>query len=95
MKRKEILQTVEGIICRDRNTQHGEPEDVFGTIAEFWTTYLQGRAKAGATTIKGHDVAAMMNLFKMARHASNPSNLDNAIDGAGYAAILGELQPDS
>ena len=95
MNRKEILQTVESIICRDRNTQHGEPEDVFGTIAAFWTIYLQARAKAGSVTVEGHDVAAMMNLFKMARHASNPANIDNALDGAGYAAILGELQPEA
>ena len=32
-----------------------------------------------------------MVLFKVARFAHNPIGLDNSIDAAGYAAIMGEL----
>lgn len=95
MNRKQILEEVEGIICRDRNTQHGEPEDVFATIADFWTTYMSSRVGVLRIQIEPHDVAAMMVLFKLARHAANPSNPDNPIDATGYSAIVGELSPET
>ncbi len=82
--RERILDEVKNIVCKDRNNQHGEPEDVFASIAELWTWYL-GKELAPA------DVALMMVLFKLARAKSNPFNLENPLDICGYSTILGEL----
>lgn len=84
MTRKEILNEVENIVCKDRNEQYGEPEDNFKHIAEFWSTYLEHE-------IVSTDVANMMILFKVARNMHMNPKLDNFIDIAGYAACGGEL----
>lgn len=91
--RQAILREVEGIICKDRNAQHGEPEDLFSPIAGLWETYLvqRGIVDPNGEPLLAHDVAALMVLFKIARHAANPMHRDNAIDTVGYAAIMGEL----
>ena len=70
-----------------RNTQYGEPEDSFKTIAMMWTVYLNGRS-----VISAADVAAMMVLFKTARVASGQAKEDNWIDIAGCAACGGQVQ---
>lgn len=79
MTRKECLEEVTRIVTKDRNATHGEPEDSFRDIAAFWTAYT-------GTLFTSSDVAAMMILFKVARIKSNPKNLDNWIDSAGYSA---------
>ena len=55
---------------------------LFGTKRDSWPR---------GNGIYPHDIAAMMVLFKVARFAHNPIGLDNSIDAAGYAAIMGEL----
>lgn len=82
--RAAILHAVEEIICKDRNAQHGEPEDVFSDIADLWAVYLD-------KPIAPEDVAALMVLFKIARFKANPKHTDNTLDAVGYAAIMGEL----
>lgn len=81
--RADFLKMVEGIICKDRNTQYGEPEDNFGRIAKFWSDYLE-------TSIDAADVAIMMSLFKIARIATGGNKSDNWIDLIGYAACGAE-----
>lgn len=82
--RAGILHAVEEIICKDRNVQHGEPENVFSDIADLWGVYLD-------KPIAPEDVAALMVLFKIARFKANPKHPDNYLDAVGYAAIMGEL----
>lgn len=93
--RKAVLEEVTGIICKDRNTTHGEPENVFETIAELWEAYLRGRGiiedESSSPGVLPHDVATMMVLFKAARCAGNPQHYDNYVDMVGYAAIAAEL----
>lgn len=80
-----VLEDAINAVCGARNDSHGEAMENMAMIASFWNTYL------GLTTIRPEDVPAMMALQKLARHKSgNGENLDNAIDTAGYAAILGE-----
>lgn len=81
--RAEFLKVVEGIICKDRNAQYGEPEDNFGRIAKFWSDYLE-------TSIDAADVAIMMSLFKIARIATGGNKSDNWVDLIGYAACGAE-----
>ena len=83
MKREEILDTAKQYVTVDRAATHGGAEDSFGTIARFWSAYLDH-------TISEADVCAMMVLLKVARVKGNPTHIDNWIDAAGYAAIGGE-----
>lgn len=82
--RERILEEVKNIVCKDRNNQHGEPEDVFKDIAELWTWYL-------GKELSPPDVALMMCLFKLARIKSNPETLDSSTDLIGYSVIFREL----
>jgi hypothetical protein len=84
MKRAEILDTAKSYVTKDRAADHGDMEDNFATIAAFWSTYLK-------VEVKAHDVAAMMQLLKIARIKSNPAHLDNWVDSAGYSACGGEI----
>lgn len=93
MNRAEILDAVKKTICNDRQDVHGNPEDTHALIANFWNYYLsevQHRNKDGGW-MTAQDVAVMMCLFKIARHAMNPSHKDNLHDLIGYAAIAAEL----
>lgn len=82
--RKEILRTAENYVTKDRADTHGNMEDNFATIAEYWTIHLGYKV----TPI---DVGVMMALLKMARVKASTQHLDNYVDGAGYLACAGEL----
>ena len=60
MTREETLDKAKAVVTKDRNDQYGDPENVFGAIAYFWSAYL-GRY------ITPKDVAVMMILLKCAR----------------------------
>jgi len=82
--RAEILETAKQYVTKDRASDHGDMEDNFEMIADFWSVYLDIR-------IKPHEVGVMMTLLKVARIRSNPEHPDNWIDGAGYMACGGEI----
>lgn len=84
MTRAEILAEASRIVTTDRNNQYGEPENLFGLIAAFWSTHLDHPVSA-------HDVAVMMGLMKCARMKANPQHTDSAVDACGYMAIAGEI----
>ena len=84
MNRSDILDTAKVYVTKDRAADHGDMEDNFATIAAFWTTYL-------GTPVTPHDVAAMMNLLKVARIRQNPGHDDNWVDACGYMACGGEI----
>jgi hypothetical protein len=83
-KRGDILDTAKDYVTKDRASDHGDMEDNFEMIADFWSTYLDRR-------IVAYDVGAMMALLKVARIRSNPKHPDNWVDGAGYMACGGEI----
>jgi hypothetical protein len=82
--RTEILDTAKQYVSADRQSQYGEPEDNFATIAAFWADYL-------GVPLNAYDVALMMALLKIARMKAHPKSPDSAIDLAGYAACAGEI----
>ncbi len=82
--RGDILDTAKKYVTKDRASDHGDMEDNFKMIADFWSTYL-------GVDVKTHDVGVMMNLLKVARIKSNPEHPDNWVDGAGYMACGGEI----
>ena len=87
-----ILMEAARTVAGPRNDTHGKPERSFETIAAYWTVYLDNRSDQDAP-LRGSDVAAMMELLKLARDQHSPRPFrDHALDGAGYAAIRGELR---
>lgn len=84
MTRKEMLDTCESFVTKDREATHGSPEDSFGLIARYWSVYL-------GIELSSTDVAGLMILLKVARSKHKPTNTDNWIDIAGYAACGCEL----
>ena len=88
--REEALGRVSDLIMRDRNSEHGEPEDNLGMIGELWTVLLGKKLKYGEK-IADIDVARLMTALKLARSVHNPMNVDNWDDGSGYCTIGGAL----
>ena len=82
--RGDVLDTAKQYVTKDRAADHGDMEDNFQRIADYWSVHLDQR-------IDAHDVAVMMTLLKVARIKSHPRHMDNFIDGAGYLACGGEL----
>lgn len=91
--------TAPAIACRaaelvggDRANDHGPMARNFANIAGVWNALLRA---AGVLTdgreLDGVDVANLMEGLKLARRYSGRVNLDDFIDGAGYAAVAGEL----
>jgi len=87
MNRSEILDAAKQVVTQ-RQVLHGKPENCFGEIAEFWTTYCRGKE-----SLTAHDVCMMMVLFKVVRAKASPENDENPIDGSGYFACGGEVAP--
>jgi hypothetical protein len=81
--RQRVLEAALQIVLSDRQTAYGPPESNFGIIADLWTVYLD-------VPVRPDDVAAMMILLKLARH-KNSRQMDNAVDIAGYAACMFEV----
>ena len=90
MDRAETLDLAKKYVTKDRQADHGKPEDTFGLIADLWNDYLALTVGA-MRAIQPHDVAVMMALLKIARIRENPNNADNWVDMAGYAACGAEL----
>lgn len=75
------LADLEHSIVRERHEEHGDFRNTFALIAQFWSTYLN-------CEIYDYEVAAMMNLVKIARISSgNESQPDHWDDIGGYAEI--------
>lgn len=96
-----LLMDTADLIDDDRDT-HGDAVDNQQHIADGWTWYLRGQGVLdGDESIHGDDVAAMMGLLKMSRHAVGTHDMDHMRDIAGYAGIggaclvaRGEAAPD-
>ena len=82
--RGHILDTAKAYVTKDRAADHGDMENNFSRIADYWTVHLD-------YPVSATDVAVMMTLLKVARINSNPKHPDNWVDGAGYMACGGEL----
>jgi hypothetical protein len=86
--RRALLEEAAEIISVDRAATHGRAENSFATIAGVWNWWLSVRPGGPLTAV---DVAIMMDLFKTARIANNPTHRDNWLDKAGYSALGYEI----
>ncbi|WP_037373564.1 DUF6378 domain-containing protein [Sediminimonas qiaohouensis] len=84
MIRAEILDAAAQAVTVDRAATHGDMEDNFDLIADYWSAHL-------GIDVRPHDVALMLVMLKAARARGNPVHADNWVDIAGYAACGGEL----
>lgn len=83
--RARVLNEAMEIVHKDRNANYGNPEDNFKQIGDLWAAYKK-------VSFTSADVAIMMGLVKVARLSVNPAHHDSAVDIAGYAACLGDIQ---
>jgi hypothetical protein len=86
--RERLLLEAMEITHKDRNANYGNPEDSFKQIAELWSAYKK-------VHFSSEDVAIMSMLIKVARLSKNPGHKDSAVDIAGYAACLGDIQENT
>lgn len=96
MTRKELLEKCIHIVCKDRQDTHGRPEDSFGAIGALWTAKL----RAEGLLVEGGEisrpmVAQLMILLKVARMTASPTNVENWLDAAGYAACGCEVATEA
>ncbi len=90
MRAIHILGRATELVGGDRANTHGDMRKVHDSIATLWNAYLRIRTEP-ADPLTGADVAMMMVLLKAARTQNGRMNADDAIDGAGYFGIYGEL----
>lgn len=91
MKATEIATRAAELVGSDRNEAHGDMVQHFSAVAGFWNALLTAAGKAPAAPIDAHDVGNMMETLKIARRYTGTVNVDDYIDGAGYAACAGEV----
>jgi len=88
-----LLHDTAKLVDDDRDT-HGDAVVNQQHIAEAWTWYLSGQGYLDNEEILGDDVAAMMTLLKLSRHAVGSRDMDHMRDVAGYAGIGGACMVD-
>ncbi|SRR6266568_1084129 len=95
MNASDICKTASDLVGGDRQVTHGDKTINFQNIADLWNAIIKIRARqAGGhfeLTLDALDVANMLEAFKLARRYSGSHNLDDYIDGAGYAGCAGEI----
>lgn len=88
MKAHDLIEQAAKLVANDRDKSHGSKQPNHQNIADLWNAYLGSQLKE---PLKPSQVAALMCLLKIARTKMGTFNLDNAVDAAGYAGIMGEL----
>ena len=85
MPAREVLETASALVTGDRASAHGSIPETHENIARLWNGYMYNKDELTA-----HDVANMMELMKVARRKNGALNMDDYVDGAGYAAVAYE-----
>jgi hypothetical protein len=91
MRAVEIAGHAARLIASNRAQTHGDMVAVHAAIAAIWNGILSAAGKAPARPLDAHDAANLMEGLKIARRYAGKLNVDDYVDGAGYAAIAGEL----
>tara|TARA_R110000765_G_scaffold377871_1_gene468816 strand:+ start:125 stop:481 length:357 start_codon:yes stop_codon:yes gene_type:complete len=84
-----VLAKAAEYVMGDRASAHGPAVKNHENIAGLWNGYLKDVLKEHAT-LTPEDVANMMELLKIARRKQGGLNVDDYVDGAGYAAVAFE-----
>lgn len=92
MKAEEIATQAARLVGGDRARQHGDKTENHEKIAAVWNGILFAAGKSPRAPLDAHDVATLMEGMKIARRYTGCFNSDDYIDGAGYAAVAGEIR---
>lgn len=90
-KAAQIAKRAAELVSGDRAQQNGDMFRTHSNIAAMWNTILIAAGKEPARLIDAHDVANMMEGMKIVRRYGGRFNIDDYIDGAGYASCAGEI----
>jgi hypothetical protein len=93
MKAKEIATKAAELVGGGRADTHGDLFWNHQNIAHVWNGILTaaGKEPTGGQRLDALDVANLMEGLKIARRYTGALNLDDYVDGAGYAACAGEI----
>jgi hypothetical protein len=91
MRAHEIAGKASELVGGDRANTHGDKLKNFSDIAAIWNGILTAAGKRPNIELNALDVANMMEGMKIARRYSGSHNVDDYVDGAGYAACAGEI----
>lgn len=95
MDAKSICDTAGALVSGDRKVIHGDMALNFRNTADIWNAILRAKARKASVhatvTLTALDVANMLEAFKIARRYSGSHNIDDYVDGAGYAGCAGEI----
>jgi hypothetical protein len=89
-KAKDIATKAADLVGGGRADTHGDLLINHENIAHVWNGILRAAGK-NAAPLDALDVANMMEGLKIARRYTGTLNLDDYVDGAGYAACAGEI----
>lgn len=92
MKADEIARKAGDLVGGDREASHGDKFLNHTNIAAVWNGILKAAGKLPGIPLDAHDVANLMEGLKIARRYSGSANMDDYIDGAGYAAVAGQIR---
>lgn len=92
MNAADILMRAHDLVAGDRQDSYGDKLVNHLAIAAIWNGYLLAReVSCESLRLSPADVCNMMELLKIARRLNGAFNIDDYIDGAGYAACAGEI----
>lgn len=91
MKASEIAKKASDLVGGDREETHGDKLKNFANVAAMWNAVLKCAGKLPANELNALDVANMMEAMKIARRYTGSHNIDDYVDGAGYAACGGQI----
>jgi hypothetical protein len=96
-----ICITAAELVSGSRQVAHGNKAINFANTADAWNAIMRAKARRAGwpaegaamtfVTLDALDVANMLEAFKIARRYSGAHNLDDYVDGAGYAGCAGEI----
>lgn len=86
----QIAARAAELVGGDRAKSHGDKTENHEKIAAVWNGILMAAGKWSAP-LTALDVANMMEGMKIARRYSGSFNVDDYVDGAGYAAVAGDI----
>lgn len=91
MNAAEIAARASELVGGDRAKTHGDKSENFNRIAAIWNGTLRAAGISTSRPLDGHDVCNLMETMKVARRYTGSFNVDDYVDGAGYAACAGEV----
>lgn len=92
----DLAREAAELVVGDRNAAYGDMVVNHQAIAAIWNGYLLARIVSGKPMeLSAEDVVNMMESLKIARRLNGAYKRDNYVDGAGYAALAGEIRSRS